>query len=68
MNCKIGKKYEEITTLPFWANYLHEEKELFSWKEIFIFTTKNIYFHENNLEKGLKVEVKKGWNIPSSIM
>jgi len=41
-------------------NYFHEKKYLFSRQEIFIFTTRNIYFHENNLERGLKVEVKRG--------
>ena len=34
-------------------NYFHEKKYLFSRQEIF-------FFHENNLERGLKVEVKKG--------
>ena len=31
-------------------NYFHEKKYLSSWKEIFIFTTKNIYLRENNAE------------------
>ena len=30
--------------------YLHENNYLPSWKEIFIFTTKNIYLRENNAE------------------
>ena len=37
----------------------HEEKYLFTWKEIFFFMKKNIFFHENNSKKrgGL------GWRI-----
>ena len=31
-------------------NYFHEKNYLSSWKEIFIFTTKNIYLRENNAE------------------
>jgi len=33
-------------------NYFHEEKDLFSRQEIFIFMKKNIFFHENNSERG----------------
>ena len=50
---------EQITYMKK-KNYFHEKKYLFSRQEIFIFTTRNIYFHENNLERGLKVEVKRG--------
>ena len=43
--------------------YLHKEKYLFSWKKIFIYVNKNIFFHENNLEESVFEENKQVYNL-----
>ena len=48
-NKGIKKKGEKVK-LHFVLSYVHDEKYLFSWKEIFLFVKKNNSFHEKKSE------------------